>query len=73
MQRPLPTPARQWLGDVPFLVFLATVPLALLRAIDLPSVEVGALDLTVADAFVAATAVLAVMRQIGRASCRERV
>jgi hypothetical protein len=64
MQPPLPTPARQWLSDLPFLVFLATIPLALLRAADLPSVEVGALDVTVADAFVAVTAVLAAWRML---------
>jgi hypothetical protein len=62
MQRPLPTPARQWLGDVPFLVFMASVPLALLRSIDLPAVEIGALDVTIADVFLAATAILAVVR-----------
>ena len=64
MQRPLPTPARQWLSDLPFLVFLATIPLALLRAIDVPSVEVGALDVTVADVFLAVTAALAVWRLV---------
>lgn len=47
---------------MPFLVFLATVPLALLRAVDLPSVGVGSLDVTVGDVFLAATAVLAALR-----------
>jgi O-antigen ligase len=62
MARPLPDHVRQWTHDVPFLVFLATVPLALLRAIDLPSVGVGSLDVTIADAFLAATALLAALR-----------
>ena len=62
MPRPLPTSVRQWTGDVPFLVFLATVPLCLLRAIDLPSIGVGSLDVTIADVFLAATAVLATVR-----------
>jgi O-antigen ligase len=62
MPRPLPTSVRQWTGDVPFLVFLATVPLVLLRAKDLPSVGVGSLDVTVADVALAATGVLAVLR-----------
>jgi O-antigen ligase len=62
MPRPLPTSVRQWTGDVPFLVFLATVLLCLLRAKDLPSVAVGPLDVTIADAALALTAVLAVAR-----------
>ena len=62
MPRPLPTSVRQWSDDVPFLVFLATVPLCLLRAIDLPSIGVGSLDVTIADVFLAATAVLATVR-----------
>lgn len=62
MPRPLPTPGRQWTADLPFLVFLVTVPLCLLRSVDLPSVGVGSLDVTVADLFLAATAVLAAAR-----------
>jgi O-antigen ligase len=62
MPRPLPTPVRQWTRDLPFLVFLATVPLCLLRAIDLPSVNVGSLDVTVADVLLAVTAVVAALR-----------
>jgi O-antigen ligase len=53
---------RRWRDDLPFLVFLATVPLCLLRAKDLPSVEVGPLDVTIADAFLAVTTVLALLR-----------
>ena len=62
MQPPLPIREGQWARDAPFLVFLATIPLSLLRAIDLPSVQLGALDVTVADVFLAATAILAVVR-----------
>ena len=62
MPRLLPTRVRQWTGDVPFLVFLATVPLCLFRAKDLPSVELGSLDVTIADAGIALTAVLAAAR-----------
>ena len=62
MPRPLPTSVRQWAGDVPFLVFLATVLLCLLRAKDLPSVAVASLDVTIADVALALTAVLAVAR-----------
>ena len=47
---------------MPFLVFLVTVPLSLLRSVDLPSVGVGPLDITVADLLLAATAVLAAAR-----------
>lgn len=62
MPRPLPETVRPWARDVPFLIFLATVPLALLRAIDLPSVGIGSLDVTIADVFLLATAVLAALR-----------
>jgi O-antigen ligase len=62
MRPPLPPSAARWRDDVPFLVFLATVPLCLLRAKDLPSVEVGPLDVTIADVFLAATALLALVR-----------
>jgi hypothetical protein len=62
MPRPLPRPVRQWTGDVPFLVFLVTVPLCLVRSVDVPSVGIGSLDVTVADVFLAITAVLAAAR-----------
>jgi O-antigen ligase len=62
MSRPLPTHVRQWTGDAPFLVFLATVVLSLLRAADLPSLGLGALDLTIADVALALTAALALHR-----------
>lgn len=62
MPRPLPTSVRQWADDPSFVVFLVTVPLCLLRAIDQPSVGIGSIDVTVADVFLAATGVLALRR-----------
>jgi O-antigen ligase len=62
MPRPLPTSVRQWADDPSLVVFLVTVPLCLLRAIDQPSVGVGSIDVTVADVSLAATGVLALRR-----------
>jgi hypothetical protein len=62
MPRPLPTDVRQWTADWPFLVFLATVPLCLLRSTDLPSLALGAVDLTVADVGLILTAAFALYR-----------
>ena len=62
MPRPLPTSVRQWADDPSFLVYLVTVPLCLVRAIDQPSVSLGSIEMTVADAFLAATGVLALRR-----------
>lgn len=66
MPRPLPRPVRRWAGDASFLVFLATVPLTLLRAKDLPSAGVGSVDVTIADVGLALTAALALVRLRGR-------
>ncbi len=58
-----PRALRRSASDLPFLVFLVTVPLCLLRAADLPTVEVGALERhRRGSAFVAVTAVLAAWR-----------
>jgi O-antigen ligase len=62
MPRPLPTSVRQLADDPSFVVFLVTVPLCLLRAIDLPSVDVWSIEVTVADVFLAATGVVALRR-----------
>ena len=62
MPPPLPTHARQWTGDPSFLVFLVTVPLCLLRSTDLPSLEVGSIDVTIADVGLTLTAALALLR-----------
>ena len=59
----LPRPTRLSATDLPFAVFLATVGLCLLRAADLPSVELSAggteLSIGPADVMLLATAVLA--------------
>lgn len=55
----LPRPLGRSAGNLSFLVFLATVVLSLFRARDLPSLELGEVDVTVADAALMATAALA--------------
>lgn len=62
MRPPLPTTAGRWSGDLPFLVFVLTTVLSLLRARDLPSVDLGPAAITPADVGLAVTAVLAVLR-----------
>lgn len=62
MPPPLRKHVRQWADDRSFLVFLATVPLSLLRAKDLPSVGIGSLDVTIADVGLVLTAVLSLVR-----------
>ena len=62
----LPRPTRLSATDVPFCVFLVTVGLCLLRAADLPSLELGVgdteLSIGPADPLLLATAVLSVLR-----------
>lgn len=55
----LPRPLGRSAGNLSFLVFLATVVLCLFRARDLPSFELGDVDVTVADVALLATAALA--------------
>ena len=62
MARPLPRPVGRWTRDTSFLVFLVTVPFCFLRAKDLPSVELGSLDVTIADVGLALTGALALVR-----------
>lgn len=68
----LPRALRRSARDLPFSVFLATVALCLLRARDLPSVELGAggteLSIGPADVALGVTAVLATMRLRARRS-----
>lgn len=65
MPRPLPSPPR-WAEDRSFSLFLVAVVLSLLRARDLPSLELGLagtdVDVTVADVALLATAALALVR-----------
>jgi hypothetical protein len=49
-------------GDISFTIFLVTVALCLLRARDLPSVELGSVDVTVADIGLLTTGGLALSR-----------
>jgi O-Antigen ligase len=46
-------------GDTSFTIFLVTVALCLLRSVDLPSVQIGVLDVTLADVALLTTGVLA--------------
>lgn len=66
MPRPLPRPPGRWAEDPAFAIFLVTVVLCLLRARDLPSVELGVagtdVDVTPADVGLLATAFLALAR-----------
>lgn len=67
MPGPLRAHVRRWTGDRSFLVFLVTVPLCFFRAKDLPSVGIGSLDVTIADAGLLLTGALALVRLRGRA------
>ena len=66
MPRPLPRLPGRWAEDRSFAVFLLTVVLCLLRARDLPSLELGVggteVDVTPADLGLVATAALALAR-----------
>jgi O-antigen ligase len=62
MRPPLPTTVGRWAGDLPFVVFLLTTVLCLLRARDLPSVDLGPASITPADVGLAVTTVLAIPR-----------